>query len=300
VPYVFDVEDLQPDAAAELGMLPHRVLPLLYRIERLAYRRATLISTLTEGMRCRIISKGITPDRVVIFPPRADEQLSKLQRTTGTSFRSEHGVEGKFLVVHSGNMGVKQGLGVVLEAAALLKEKKNIAFLLVGSGAMKAQLQERAGALRLENLKFLPLQADERFRDMLATTDLALVVQQRTASDTAFPSKVVTLLTAGCPVLASVNSGSEVARIIDASGAGIVVTPGEAATLAETVYQLSCTPNRLHAMRVQARRYALAQWSPDRVLPAMEAELLKAARMPERSARELRLMEEQLLPDGDD
>src|SRR3984893_7133499 len=199
VPYVFDVEDLQPDAAADLGMLPRPVLPVLYRMERFAYRHAALISTLTEGMRQRIISKGVAAEKVAIFPLRADEELFKLGAAAeGQSFRMEHGLEGKFLVVHSGNMGVKQGLEVVLEAAALLKDRKNVAFLLVGSGAMKSQLQERAAALRLENLKFLPLQSEQRFREMLATTDLALVTQQRTVSDIAFPSKTVTLLSAGC------------------------------------------------------------------------------------------------------
>jgi colanic acid biosynthesis glycosyl transferase WcaI len=285
VPYVFDVEDLQPDAAADLGMLPRRVLPVLYRMERFAYRHAALISTLTEGMRQRIISKGVAAEKVAIFPLRADEELFKLGATAGQSFRLEHQLEGKFLVVHSGNMGVKQGLEVVLEAAALLKDRKNVAFLLVGSGAMKSQLQERAAALRLENLKFLPLQSEQRFREMLATTDLGLVTQQRTGSDIAFPSKTVTLLSAGCPVLASVSASSEVARVIETSEGGVVVEPEEPAILAQTIDQLSRNAGQLSVMKSRGRRYAIEQWSPDRVLPIMEAALLKAARMPESSGR---------------
>ena len=285
VPYVFDVEDLQPDAAADLGMLPRPVLPVLYRMERMAYRNAALISTLTEGMRRRIVGKGVEAEKVAIFPMRADEQLFKLGGAgEGKSFRREHGLEGKFLVVHSGNMGVKQGLEVVLEAAALLKDG-NIVFLMVGSGAMKAQLEERAAGLGLENVKFLPLQGEERFREMLATTDLALVTQQRTVSDIAFPSKTVTLLAAGCPVVASVSASSEVARVIEASEGGVVVKPEEPAILAQTIAELSRNAGRLSAMKARARRYAVEQWSPERVLPIMEAELLKAARMPGGSGR---------------
>ncbi len=300
VPYVFDVEDLQPDAAADLGMLPRPVLPVLYRMERFAYRHAALISTLTEGMR---------QEKVAIFPMRADEQLFKLGAAAeGGSFRSEHQLEGKFLVVHSGNMGVKQGLEVVLEAAALLKDRKNIAFLLVGSGAVKAQLEERAAALRLENLKFLPLQSEQRFLQMLATTDLALVTQQRTVSDIAFPSKTVTLLSAGCPVLASVSSSSEVARVIEMSEGGVVVEPEEPAILAQTIEQLSRNAGQLSVMKSRGRRYAIEQWAPNRVLPIMEAELMIAARMPEGSGVALgktgpattNLAAERILPDGDD
>jgi colanic acid biosynthesis glycosyl transferase WcaI len=285
VPYVFDVEDLQPDAAADLGMLPRPVLPVLYRMERVAYRHAALISTLTEGMRRRIVSKGVEAEKVAIFPMRADEELFKLGGAgEGKSFRREHGLEGKFLVVHSGNMGVKQGLEVVLEAAALLKDG-NIVFLMVGSGAMKAQLEERAAGLGLENVKFLPLLGEERFREMLATTDLALVTQQRTVSDIAFPSKTVTLLAAGCPVLASVSASSEVARVIEASEGGVVVKPEEPAILAQSIAELSRNAGRLSAMKARARRYAVEQWSPERVLPIMEAELVKAARMPGGSGR---------------
>jgi colanic acid biosynthesis glycosyl transferase WcaI len=284
VPYVFDVEDLQPDAAADLGMLPRPVLPVLYRMERFAYRHAALISTLTEGMRQRIIGKGVAAEKVAIFPPRADEQLFKLGAAEeGRSFRLEHQLEGKFLVVHSGNMGVKQGLEVVLEAAALLKDRKNIAFLLVGSGAMKSQLEERAVGLRLDNLKFLPLQSERCFTQMLATTDLALVTQQRTVSDIAFPSKTVTLLSAGCPVLASVSAGSEVARVIETSEGGVVVKPEEPAMVAQTIDQLARNVGQLSVMKSRGRRYAIEQWSPERVLPIMEAALLKAAQMPESS-----------------
>jgi len=286
VPYVFDVEDLQPDAAADLGMLPRPVLPVLYGMERVAYRHAALISTLTEGMRRRIISKGVEAEKVAIFPMRADEQLFKLGAAAeGQSFRREHGLEGKFLVVHSGNMGVKQGLEVVLEAAALLKDAKNIVFLMVGSGAMKAQLEERAAVMRLENVKFLPLLSEQRFREMLATTDLALVTQQRSVSDIAFPSKTVTLLAAGCPVVASVSASSEVARVIEASEGGVVVKPEEPAILAQSIDQLSRDAGQLSVMKARARRYAMEQWSPERVLPIMEAELLKAARMPGGSGR---------------
>src|SRR5260370_27870078 len=175
VPYVFDVEDLQPDAAADLGMLPRPVLPVLYGMERVAYRHAALISTLTDGMRRRIVSKGVEAEKVAIFPMRADEQLFKLGAAAeGQSFRLEHGLEGKLLVVHSGNMGVKQGLEVGLEAAALLQDAKNSVFVVVGSGPMKAQLEARAAAMRLGNGKSLPLLCAERVRELLARPALAL------------------------------------------------------------------------------------------------------------------------------
>jgi colanic acid biosynthesis glycosyl transferase WcaI len=278
VPYVFDVEDLQPDSAADLNMLPHSVLPLLYRLERLAYRHATLVSTLTEGMRQRIIAKGVPADKVVIFPPRTSDNLFKVGGSAGAlDFRAEHGLEGKFVVVHSGNMGVKQGLEVMLEAAAKLRDMKHIVFLLVGSGARQSSLEAHAAALQLDNLRFLPLQQEQKFMSMLAATDLALITQQRTVSDIAFPSKTVTLFSAGCPVVASVNANSEVARVVESSGAGVVTEPEDSADLADAIYVLSQRTDLLASMRGRARKYARDHWYPSRVLPLMEELLIKAA-----------------------
>ena len=282
IPYVYDVEDLQPDTAAELGMLPRRVLPALYWLERFAYRHATLISTLSEGMRQRIVGKGVPSDKVVIFPPRTSDELFKVGASKpgasegGNRFRTEHGLEGKFVVVHSGNMGVKQGLDVMLEAAAKLREVKDIAFLLVGNGARQSHLKARAADLQLDNLKFLPLQEEQQFLSMLEAMDLALITQLRTVSDTAFPSKTATLLSAGCPVVASVSANSEVARVMESSGAGIVTEPEDSRALADAIYVLAQRNDLLHSKTVDARKYALDHWFPSTVLPVMEG-LLKSA-----------------------
>lgn len=275
VPYVFDVEDLQPDSAADLGMLPKSVLPVLYGLEKFAYKHAALISTLTEGMRRRIIAKGVPEAKVAIFPPRTSDDYFKVAEEDGNEFRKEHGLAGKFVVTHSGNMGVKQGLHVLLDAAALLRKNTNITFLLVGDGAMRSELQDRARTLQLPNLRFLPLQSEEKFLQLLGATDLALITQQKTVSDIAFPSKTVTLLSSGLPVLASVNASSAIAQVVQASGAGRVLEPEDAALLAQSVEELSKDRVQCVQMKTLARTYALTQWSPDRVLPLMEDQFLK-------------------------
>src|SRR5208337_290461 len=180
-------------------------------LERLGYRRAALVSTLTEGMRQRIVEKGIDSSKVVLFPPRADSALYAVRNgVDGAGFRERHGLQGKFIVSHSGNMGVKQGLEVILDAAEKSRERREIQYLFVGDGAMRPQLEAQAKARKLANVRFLPLLESAEFLEMLAATDIALITQQHIVSDIVFPSKTVTLLCAGCPVIASVNSGSEV------------------------------------------------------------------------------------------
>ena len=302
VPFVFDVMDLQPDAALELGMMQQSaIMRALYRIERMAYERAALVGTITEGMRQRIVEKGVDPAKVVLFPARADRSLYTLRECNvdankaentdehtdkhtdenkGAAFRERYGLRGKVIVSHSGNMGVKQGLGVILDAAAQSRERPDIHYLFVGDGAMRHQLQEQARARSLNvgslnNVLFLPVLEQEDFRQMLSATDITLITQQRVVSNIVFPSKTVTLLCAGCPVIASVNSESEVARAVQRSGAGEVVEPEDATALFEAIDRLSKSPETLARMSVRARQYAEENWDERRTLPRMEEQLMQ-------------------------
>jgi len=277
VPFVFDVMDLQPDAAVELGMMKgQRLIEALYRLERLGYERAALVATITEGMRQRIVEKGIDPAKVVLFPPRADSALYTLrERCDGEAFRQRHGLQGKLIVSHSGNMGVKQGLEVIHEAAARSRQRPDIHYLFVGDGAMRPQLEEQARARSLGNVLFLPLLGGDEFQQMLAATGIALITQQRVVSNIVFPSKTVTLLCAGCPVIASVNSESEVARVVVNSKAGVVVEPENADALFDAIDQLSSSPETLARMSLEARQFADETWDERRTLPRMEEQLMQ-------------------------
>ncbi|HEX4487539.1 MAG TPA: WcaI family glycosyltransferase [Terriglobales bacterium] len=277
-PYVFDVEDLQPDSAGDLGMLPPAVLPALFRLEAMAYRKAALISTVTEGMRQRIIAKKVDPQKVIVVPPPADKNCFAIhQGSEGRDFRRQHRLEGKFLVAHSGNMGVKQGLNVVLEAAEKLRHHPDLAFLLAGNGAMRPQLEARARALQLRNLHFLPLLEQPQFLQMLAAIDMALIVQQATVSDIAFPSKTVTLLSAARPIAAAVSASSEIGRVLRQSEGGVVTEPERVDGLASTIQDLFGDPAKRAAMGECGRRYARQHWDEARLLPNFAYELSRVA-----------------------
>ncbi len=264
IPYVFDVEDLQPDAAAAMQMLSPWILRVMYGVERLAYRHAALVSTITKGMRERIIEKGIPPQKVVLFEPRADESLASISSEEGASFRERYELQDKFLVTHSGNMGVKHGMEVILEAAAKSRDDKSMIFLLVGNGAARDQLVKRAAELDLHNVRFMPILDGTLFRGLLSASDISLVTQLKSVSDIVFPSKTVTYLSAGCPVIASVNDDSEIARTIRESTAGAVVEPESPSALLDAIYLLRA--GDLQEYRRVASDYAQRRWSTDRVM----------------------------------
>ena len=277
VPVVLDVEDLQPDTALHLGMMKQGALiRLLYGVERCAYRHAALVSTLTDAMRARIVSKGVADGKVVVSPSWAEPELFDLPGDDD-SIRRELGLGRAHLVLHAGNMGVKQGLDVVLEAARLTDERPDILYLLVGDGAMRAQLESRLRALDLQNVRMLPLLPRESFLRLLAAADVCLVTQQRTVADVVFPSKVVTLLAAGKPVIASVSAASAVARTIVEADAGIVVTPEDPSALANAVDALLADPEKRLQMKTHARQYARKRWDHDAILQDLEQAITRAA-----------------------
>jgi colanic acid biosynthesis glycosyl transferase WcaI len=275
IPYVFDVEDLQPDSAADLDMLPSWALRFLYRVESAAYRHAALVTTLTNGMRERIIDKGIPEEKVELLEARVDDSLFDIGPREGSAFRQRHGLESKFLVTHSGNMGVKQGLDVIVDAAALNRSDDSMRFLFVGDGAVCGRIQRRVAELELHNVRFLPLLEAEDFRGLLAASDVCLLTQQKSVSEIAFPSKIVTYLAAGRPVIASVNPDCEIAQTIRESGAGKIVAPEDAEALLAGIREFRGADLRQY--RQNAQEYASRRWSSSRVLGHLERSLVSAA-----------------------
>jgi colanic acid biosynthesis glycosyl transferase WcaI len=275
VPYVFDVEDLQPDSASDLGMLPKWAVKLLYKVENAAYRHARLVTTLTQSMRQKIVDKGFSEDQVELFEPRMDDSLIDLPPEEGNAFRRRYDLGDKFLATYSGNMGVKQGLDVILDAATLGRADDSMLFLCVGNGADCERVKRRAAELDLPNVRFLPLLDEKDFRGLLAASNVCLVTQQHSVSEIAFPSKIVTYLAAGRPIVASVNPESEVARITRESGAGSVVEAENSLALFEAVRGLRNA--NLRKAGENARAYACMRWSAERVLGHLERTLTAAA-----------------------
>ena len=279
VPYVFHVADLQPDTALDLGMVkPGLFARLLYAVERLAYRHAAIVSTLTEPMRARIVAKGIPPEKVLLFADWSDPRLFTLDAGRAGAIRRELGLGDAFLVLHAGNMGVKQGLDVVLDAAEQTRSNPGIVYLLVGDGAMRPHLEARARDLGLDNVRIMPLLEHERFLQLLAAADVTLVTQQRTVADVVFPSKVLTLLSAGKPVVASVTGGSAVANVVAEAGAGMIVTPEDGAALASAIETLRADPARRAAMSAAGRAYASEHWERMRTLGYLSDTLARLVR----------------------
>ena len=187
--------------------------------------------------------------------------------------RANLGLTDQCLVVHSGNMGVKQGLEVILGAAEFSRHDDSVQYLLVGNGAARDGLEARTRAMKLENVRFLSLLAEEQYAELLATTDISLVTQQKCVADIVFPSKVITLMASGQAIIASVNLGSEVARVLKEATAGLVVPPEDPARLFAAIARLRSDSPLRRKMAHNAREFARQHWNRDAILAGMESQL---------------------------
>ncbi len=254
---ILHVQDLQPDAAVELGMLkPGMLTRALYVLEALNYRLCDRVSTISEGMRRKILGKGVPAQKTLMFRNWANDALVRPgERMTG--LRGEWGLAAEhFVVLYSGNLGRKQGLDSLLDAAALLAPEPRIRVVIVGDGAEQPELVARAQSLRLSNVMFRPLQPLERLSELLATADLSVIPQKRAVTDIVLPSKLCNILASGRAVVAAAPPSSDLALILAEGDCGVRVEPEDAQALATAILQLANDPARLAAAGASARRYA--------------------------------------------
>jgi colanic acid biosynthesis glycosyl transferase WcaI len=253
---IFHVQDMQPDAAVDLGMLrPGRLTNFFYFVERLTYRLVDRVSTISQGMRQKIVGKGIPAEKVDLLPNWANEDFVRpLDRET--DYRNEWGLADKFVVLYAGNMGVKQGLGTLLDVADGLRDFEEIAFVIVGDGGEKQDLSRRAEERGLQNVFFKPLQPIERLAELLATADVSVIPQKSGVKDIVLPSKLPNILLSARPVVVAANEDTELARIVADARCGIRVSPECAEQFTWALVRLKDAPALSQCMGESGRRYA--------------------------------------------
>ena len=229
------VQDLEIDAAFAVGHLKGGVLKkFIFAAESWLLRRFDGLITISTQMRKRLIAKGVEPGRIEIVRNWVD--LAKIKPLeTANGFRTELGLGGSdFVVLYAGNVGAKQALEVVLDAARRLAGKPNVHFVIAGDGPEKQRLMRDYGDLG--NVHFFPLQPEERLCELLNLADLHVLPQSQGAADLVLPSKLGGMLASGKPVLATADPGTELYEVLD--GTSILAPAGDSAAMAAEIDRL--------------------------------------------------------------
>lgn len=234
---VLHVQDLEVDAAFAMGHLGKwRILRWIGRLyEEIVLKRFGKIITISNKMAEKLVEKGVEPDRLAVVRNWVD--LDHIYPLEGPSpYRAELGyADDDFIVLYSGNIGAKQGLDVLLEAATLLQDQPKIKFIVAGEGPAKAGLMERYG--HLANTRFLPFQPYERLNEFLNLADLHALMQEKGAADLVLPSKLGGMLASGKPIVATVDEGTELAEFLNQRA--VFVRPGDHREISERISNIA-------------------------------------------------------------
>ena len=266
------VQDFEVDAAFDMGLLRS---PLARRFalwgERVLMSRFDCVSSISSRMQQRLLDKGVSAERVQHFPNWVD--IEAISYVPKSAFRFELNIpDDSVVALYSGNMGEKQGLEIVVEAARLLEaEASKIRFVLCSEGAAKVRMQ--ALAADLSNVLWLPLQPLARLNELLNLADIHLLPQRADAADLVMPSKLTGMLASGRPVLATAHAGTELAGVV--AGCGVVVEPGNVQAFVDALRQLAAEGEQRDCLGKAARRYAEDNLSKESVLSRFEQKLMQ-------------------------
>ncbi len=256
-PFVYNVQEIYPDVAVSLGLLKNRrAIRLLERLEAFIYRRASLITVISERFRQRLLAKGVPERKLAVIPNFVDTDFIRPgERQNG--FSAAHDLDGRFVVLYAGNIGLTQGFETILAAAGRLEDRPDIHFLIVGDGTRRGWLEEQLAARRPQNVTLLPYQKRSLVPELYAASDLCLVPLKKGTAQETFPSKIYTIMAAARPVIASADPDSELEDVVRTAGCGWAVEPDNPTALAEAIASAAADRAAARARGQSGYRYVI-------------------------------------------
>ncbi|MCL7988656.1 WcaI family glycosyltransferase [Sphingobacterium sp. lm-10] len=272
--WINHVQDLQVDAAKDLGMIKNQTfLRAMFGLERFFLKKGARVSTISEGMQKKILSKGIMPEQLIFFPNWVDGNAIQ-PLTIEQSLRADMGfsLEDK-IVLYSGNLGEKQGLDSIVRVASKFKNNPAVKFVICGSGGGKDKLMKLVEESLLSNVFFFPLQPYAKLSALLAMADVHLVLQKSSAADLVMPSKLTGILAAGGCALVTASLGTTLYDVVQKFNMGILVDPEDDSALEQGIYKALFTDVNL--LKQNARHYAQQYLEKEEILKSFENKLIE-------------------------
>jgi colanic acid biosynthesis glycosyl transferase WcaI len=231
-------------------------------------RRASMNIVLGERMRDRLLSRGVNAEQIRTVTNWADPRQITPLLTEQSTTRQRLGLEGRFVVGYSGNLGRAHEFDTLLGAARLLRDDTRFAFLITGGGAKAAALREAVEAQGLSNLHFLPHQPPELLADSLAAADVHLISLLPALEGLIVPSKLYGILAARRPGVFIGDTDGEVARVLRTHNCGISVSVGNSEGLAAELRSLRDDPRRVQEMGQNGHDLTLKRYTTDTAVAA--------------------------------
>jgi colanic acid biosynthesis glycosyl transferase WcaI len=256
LPWVFELRDLWPASIVAVGAMQAGIaVRLLERLELKMYHGASLIVSVTHAFQADLVGRGVDARKVHVVLNGVD--LARYSpRPKDEALIKTLGLEGCFVVGYLGTIGMAHALDKVLDAAVLLRARKDIVLVIAGSGARRSELEARVASEGLDNVRFLPAQEKQLMPALWSIHDVALIpLQRHDLFRTVIPSKMFEAMGMGVPILMSLPEG-EATDLLKQTGAGICVPPEDPQSLAEAIVGLVGDPARMQELKVAALKAA--------------------------------------------
>ncbi len=256
-PFVFEVRDIWPQSAIELGVLRNRyVIAALEAIELFLYRRAALIIPVAESTTPYLLEKGIAREKIVVIPNGIYAGYLATPSLAPAKLREELGLQGNFIVSYIGTHGMSHGLEEILQAAVKLPQ---VAFLFVGEGAEKARLKAEATAMNLTNARFIDQQPRDRLLAFYRASDVSLVpLRNLPLFQKVLPSKLFELMGNGVPLICNVVG--EAAQLVERARGGLCIEPDSVTAWVKAIEQLRDDEPLRRQLGEQGKAFVLAHY----------------------------------------
>ncbi len=251
---VFEVRDLWPDSAIDLGELNNRfAIKLSMRLEKKIYSISERIIVISKYIKNKIIDKGIAEDKITIIHNGTDEEFITKTKKVPQNLLEKYKTKKNFIVVYAGNIGIAQNLNIVINSAEML-QNENILFLFVGDGPNKNKLEQLVIRKKIANVIFVGEIDREKIHEYLCLADCGVVILKRIPLFTgALPSKIFDYMACDLPILLGVEG--EAKTLIEDSGTGLGFESDNSEDLAKQIIYLKNHPEELHSITSKGNNY---------------------------------------------
>lgn len=255
--YVVLIMDFYPDVVAHHGVFSEQQITyrLLHTLSRFTLRQSEMIIVIGRCMKDRLLAEGFCEDRIVVIPNWIDERIIYEVPHDENPLRTSLGLDDKFVVLYSGNMGIAHSFGEILRVAQALAYRDDLRFVFIGGGYRRSEIEQFIIEHKLTNVQLLPFQPLEILHQSQSMGNIHFVSLQEGAEGLMVPSKAYGAFSAARPILYLGNAKGEIAREILDADLGTVVQPKDINGLKTAIERYLDDPTLAKRQGQQAQQY---------------------------------------------
>ncbi|MEH7475553.1 glycosyltransferase family 4 protein [Priestia megaterium] len=271
VPHVFDVRDIWPNVAVEIGEITEqsKIYKLMRIVERFIYINSSMLTVVTKGKKDTLIRNGVKEDKIRLISNGFDEEF--LDFPIDQHIAEKYGLSNKFNLLYAGIIGIAQGIDLIIKAAELLKPYSDIQFVLVGTGVELEKMKNLVKEKGLGNVVFAGEQPHINIRSFLHYSHVSLVPLKSKALKDSVPTKLYEALGVGKPVILSASGDSE--EVVKEAQGGLVIKPGDVNELVKSIEKLYQDKKFYNYCIENSEKYIIDNYSRKSIARIFEKEL---------------------------